>query len=83
MQMENKNYNWVSLGCGVIANELAQAMEKEGRTLYGVANRTYNNAVAFAKKYNIPNVYKNIDDAINDENVDIIYISTPHNTHIK
>ena len=83
MQMENNNYNWVSLGCGVIANELAQAMEKEGRTLYGVANRTYNNAVAFAKKYNIPNVYKNIDDAINDENVDIIYISTPHNTHIK
>ena len=35
------------------------------------------------KKYNIPNVYKNCDDAINDENVDIIYISTPHNTHIK
>lgn len=78
-----KEYNWVSLGCGVIANELAQAMAKEGRTLYGVANRTYSKAVDFAKKYNIPNVYKSIDDAINDENVDIIYISTPHNTHIK
>ena len=50
MQTENENYNWVSLGCGVIANELAQAMKKEGRTLYGVANRTYNKAVAFAKK---------------------------------
>lgn len=23
--------NWVSAGCGVIANELAQAMEKEDR----------------------------------------------------
>lgn len=76
-------YNWVSIGCGVIANELAQAMAKEGRTLYGVANRTYSKAVDFAKKYNIPNVYESIDDAINDENVDIIYISTPHNTHIK
>lgn len=78
-----ERYNWVSLGCGVIANELAQAMAKEGRTLYGVANRTYSKAVDFAQKYNIPNVYKNIEDAINDENVDIIYISTPHNTHIK
>lgn len=78
-----KEYNWVSLGCGVIANELAQAMAKEGLTLYGVANRTYSKAVDFAKKYNIPNVYKSIDDALNDENVDIIYISTPHNTHIK
>lgn len=78
-----KEYNWVSLGCGVIANELAQAMAKEGRTLYGVANRTYSKAVDFAKKYNIPNVYKSIDDALNDENVDVIYISTPHNTHIK
>lgn len=78
-----KNYNWVSLGCGVIANQLAQAMEKDGRTLYGVANRTYDKAVDFAKKYNIPNVYENIEDAFDDENVDIIYISTPHNTHIK
>ena len=26
--------NWVSAGCGVIANELAQAMEKRGKKLY-------------------------------------------------
>ena len=36
-----KTYRWATLGCGVIANELAQAMQKDGRTLYGVANRTY------------------------------------------
>lgn len=28
---ENRMANWVSAGCGVIANELAQAMEKEDR----------------------------------------------------
>lgn len=77
------SYNWVSLGCGVIANQLAQAMEKQGRTLYGVVNRTYSKAVEFAEKYNITNVYKNIDEVLADENVDIIYISTPHNTHRK
>ncbi len=28
-------------------------------------------------------VYNDIDELFKDENVDIIYISTPHNTHIK
>lgn len=77
------SYNWVSLGCGVIANQLAQSMEKQGRTLYGIVNRTYSKAIEFAEKYNIPNVYKSIDEVLHDKNVDIIYISTPHNTHIK
>lgn len=77
-----KTYHWASLGCGVIANQLAQAMQKEGRTLYGVANRTHSKAVDFAEKYGIPKVYDRIEDLFTDEDVDIIYISTPHNTHI-
>lgn len=83
MKKDTKTYNWVSLGCGVIANQLAQAMEKEGRTLYGIANRTHSKAVDFAKKYNVGKVYDSIDEVFTDENVDIIYISTPHNTHAK
>lgn len=76
-----KEYHWVSLGCGVIANQLATSMQQEGRSLYGVANRTYSKALEFAKKYQISKVYENIEDIFTDENVDIIYISTPHNTH--
>lgn len=76
-----KQYNWATLGCGVIANELAQAMEKQGRRLYSVANRTYGNAVSFAEKYGISKVYDRIEDVFTDDAVDIIYISTPHNTH--
>mgnify|MGYP003272125283 CR=1 FL=1 len=78
-----KTYRWATLGCGVIANELAQAMQKDGRTLYGVANRTYENAVAFAKKYEVEKVYENIQDLFEDDDVDIVYISTPNNTHIQ
>lgn len=77
-----KQLNWATLGCGVIANELAQALSKEGRTLYSVANRTHEKAQAFAQKYGISKVYDNIDDVFYDPDVDIIYISTPHNTHI-
>lgn len=77
------NYNWATLGCGVIANELALTMEKRGQMLYSVANRTKSKAVAFAEKYGIKKVYDSIDEVFDDPNVDIIYISTPHNTHIE
>ena len=73
-----REYKWVSIGCGAIANELA----KSGVKLYGVANRSYDKALAFAKKYGIKKVYENIDDVYKDRDVDIIYISTPNNTHI-
>ena len=74
--------NWVTIGTGVIANELAVALESLDGKLYGVANRTYANAVKFAEKYGIEKVYDEIDDVFTDPEVDIIYISTPHNTHI-
>lgn len=78
-----KEYRWATLGCGVIANQLAQAMASKGRTLYAVANRTHDKAVVFAEKYGVQKVYEHMEDIFEDENVDIIYISTPHNTHIE
>lgn len=48
-----KQLNWATLGCGVIANQLAEAMQAKGRTLYSVANRTHQKAVEFANKYKI------------------------------
>ncbi|WP_165329542.1 Gfo/Idh/MocA family protein [Streptococcus tangpeifui] len=77
-----KQYNWATLGTGVIANELAQALQDQGRKLYSVANRTYEKGVSFAEKYGIEKVYDKIDEVFEDPDVDIIYISTPHNTHI-
>ncbi|MDO4666900.1 MAG: Gfo/Idh/MocA family oxidoreductase [Streptococcus sp.] len=79
---EKVQYRWATLGTGVIANELAQALQNMGGNLYSVANRTHTKGMEFAKKYNIEKVYDTIEDVFEDENVDIIYISTPHNTHI-
>ena len=75
-------YKWATLGTGVIANELAQALEALGGKLYSVANRTYDKGVAFAETYGVEKVYQEIDEVFKDPEVDIIYISTPHNTHI-
>lgn len=36
-----KDLNWAVLGTGVIANEMAQALQKMGKTMYAVANRTH------------------------------------------
>lgn len=81
--MENLvQYKWATLGTGVIANELAQALQSLGGNLYSVANRTYDKGLAFAQKYGIQKVYQTIDEVFEDPEVDIIYISTPHNTHI-
>ena len=46
-------FNWATLGCGVIAHQLADAMKAKGRTLYSVANRTYDKAISFAEEYGI------------------------------
>lgn len=82
MSMSNK-FNWAVLGCGNIANDFAGEMNKMGGKIYSVANRTYEKAVDFAKKHNIENVYENIDELFADDNVDIVYIATPHNKHIE
>ena len=77
----SKDLNWAVLGTGVIANEMAAGLQKMGKTLYAVGNRTYSKAVAFAEKYGIKKVYTTIDEMFVDDNVDIIYITSPHNTH--
>lgn len=75
-------YRWATLGCGVIGHQLAEAMQKLGGSLYAVGNRTHAKAEAFAKQYGIGRVYEKPEDMFADDAVDIVYLSTPHNTHI-
>ena len=65
----------------MIANEMAQALVKMNKRLYAVANRTHQKALDFAERYGVQKVYDQIDEVFEDEAVDIIYITSPHNTH--
>lgn len=76
-----KELNWAVLGTGVIANEMAMTLQKMGKRLYAVANRTHEKAVRFGEKYGVTKVYDHMDDIFTDPDVDIIYLTTPHNTH--
>ena len=61
-----KELNWAVLGCGVIANEMAQALEHMGKHLYAVGNRTNEKAVAFAEKYGVQKVYNDFQEMFHD-----------------
>ena len=77
-----KNINWAVLGTGVIANEMAVALNRNGKSIYYVGKRTQEKAVSFAEKYGIKKVYGDYNEMFTDPDVDVIYITTPHNTHI-
>lgn len=78
-----KNLNWAVIGTGVIANEMAATLQKMGKRLYGVANRTQEKAEAFGRKYGVEQIYPSIDELFDDPAVDIVYLTTPHNTHYR
>ncbi len=61
---------------------MAEALASVGRTIDGVANRTQEKAVAFAQKHHVKRVYDSIDDLLASDEIDAVYLTTPHNTHI-
>lgn len=78
----NKNYRWGILGAGRIAAKFCESLcFVEGSEVYAVASRDIENAKTYAAKYNATKFYNSYDDLINDENIDIIYIATPHPFH--
>ena len=60
---------------------MAQAFEKMGRKVYGVSSRTQTKTEAFAERYGVENVYGSYEEMLEDKNIDVIYIATPHSQH--
>lgn len=73
---------WAVIGCGVIANQMAESLELAGRKLSAVQNRTRAKADEFAHKWGVGKVYDTPEELYADPDIDAIYITTPHNTHI-
>lgn len=76
-----KKLNWGILGTGWIATEMGNALNRVNGEIYAVCDVTLEAAQKFADKYHVQKAYGNADEVINDENVDIVYIATPHNLH--
>ena len=73
---------WGILGTGRIASVFTRqlARSRTGRAV-AVASRTQESADRFAGQYNIPHVYSSYAALLDDPDVDIVYISTPHHLH--
>ena len=76
-----KKLNWGILGTGWIATEMGEALNRVNGEIYAVCDVTLEAAQKYADKFGVVKAYGNADDMINDENIDIIYIATPHNLH--
>ena len=75
---------WGIIAPGSIANAFAKEVKntKDG-ILEAVYGRDENKVKAFAEKYNLEKYYSNIDEFLKDENIDAVYIATPHNYHME
>lgn len=77
-----KKYSWGIVGTGNICNNFCKALQIiDNAEIGAVCSRSMEKAKQFADKFGIRNAYDNIADMAKDENVDIIYIGTPHTNH--
>lgn len=73
---------WGVLGTGAIANAFARGLRHvPDAVLLAVGSRTQETADTFADAYDIPRRYPAYRHLAEDPDVDVIYISTPHNLH--
>lgn len=80
--MNTKKIKWGIIGLGNIAHQFAKdLMLVEEAELVAVASRNLEKATAFAKIYDCKIAYDSYDAIMNDAEVDILYIATPHNSH--
>jgi len=78
----SKIYKWAIIGPGRIAQKFAAALSLvPNATLHAVASRDINRARQFASDYHAPVSYDNYEALAEDDEIDAVYIATPHTFH--
>ena len=75
---------WGIIGPGSIAHNFADALKQSySGELLAIASRTSSRLEEFGNKYNINEEFRfnDYDQLLDDENIDAVYISTPHVFH--
>ncbi|MEX2371224.1 MAG: Gfo/Idh/MocA family oxidoreductase [Bacteroidales bacterium] len=77
-----KTIKWGILGCGRIANKFAEALGKANDSVrFAAASRDAGRAADFAAKWGFEKSYGSYTELLNDPELDIVYIATPHSFH--
>ena len=73
---------WGILGPGRIAHKFAEGLKAvEGAELVAVGSRTMANAEKFGEEFDIPRRHGSYADLVADDQVDVVYVATPHPMH--
>ena len=75
---------WGIIGPGNIANNFADGLKESfSGQLTAIASKNNERRESFGDKYNIDGAlrFSSYDDLLNSENIDAVYISTPHTLH--
>lgn len=74
--------NWGIMGTGWIASQFARDLEHAGNAVKAaVGSRTSGSAEKFAAEYGFARAYGSYEEMLQDPEVDIIYVATPHPLH--
>lgn len=77
-----KKIRWGILGCGRIARKFASDLRLvNDAELVAVGARELSTAQAFAKEFPAKHVHGSYDALVNNPEVDVIYVATPHGLH--
>ena len=66
---------WIAEKAAITLNGLTQC------EAYAIASRTLEKAQAFAAEWQMPKAYGSYTELINDPDVDLVYVATPHSHH--
>ncbi len=70
------------IGCGHIARTMAETVNNtKGFELYGVAARDLDRATSFKDEFGAKKAYGSYEELVSDDNVELVYIATPHSHH--
>jgi len=78
-----KSTKWGIIGPGRIAHDFVKDLNhvNDHQQVLAVLGRTEDSAVQFAREYNIPKWYTDLDTFLSTSGVDAVYIATPHTLH--
>ncbi|WP_299061619.1 Gfo/Idh/MocA family oxidoreductase [uncultured Polaribacter sp.] len=80
--MKNKIIKWGIIGPGKIANKFAADLATvKDAELVAVASRSQDKANEFSKKFNVKKAYDSYFKLAQDDDLDAVYIATPHSFH--
>lgn len=74
-------HNWGIIGTGWIAHEMGEALHRLHLDIYGVCDINLEKAQIYADEFHVAHAFASLDAMLEDDQIDIVYVATPHNLH--